>query len=111
METPKSIITAVAAIKAAAQTRVRDLEQAHNAQQKILDRVAEIERDLASAAAAAAPAATKAASAVTTQAATGAALLKSYRALSGEARQKFYDQNTDAIWEALRLERAAKSSS
>jgi len=110
METPKSIITAVAAIKAAAQIRVRDLEQAHNAQQKILDRVAEIERDLASAAAAA-PSATKAAGTVTAKAATGAELLKSYRALSGEARQKFYDQNTDAIWEALRLERAAKSSS
>jgi hypothetical protein len=109
METPKSIITAVAAIKAAAQIRVRDLEQAHNTQQKILDRVAEIERELAPAAAA--PAVTKAAGTVTAKAATGAELLKSYRALSGEARQKFYDQNTDAIWEALRLERAAKSSS
>ena len=39
METPKSITAAVAAIKAAAQTRVRDLEQAHTAQQKKLDYV------------------------------------------------------------------------
>jgi hypothetical protein len=105
---PKIIAAAVAKIRATAKTKINDLAQGHDRQQKILDHVEEIERDL-EAAASAPTNGTAATYAKTPSKPSSAALLAEYRRLSGEARQVFFNEHQDALWSASVAERNAKS--